>query len=309
MGYTNSMKKKKYYIRKFPRWIIALGVFEIIYIVLQLQSSVIVKHSHYMPDYKMINLDTYVNKEHLYEADYKTLFYQTGLSPRAIDMLKNESDFSEKLKCYQRNFFADIDVKTDNNPFLTRTEYACNNSGQTISGFELAPLDKGYILYTPSSTTIGWQNGHIALVTDAEKQSIFEAFAPGTKSGLSPDNHWTTYPAFIMLKVKEHILSVDKQLIPNVVNTINSTLTDLPYSLFAGILSPKNPLEVECSQCAHILWYAFKSNGLDLDSNSGAIVTPSNIADCVLLEVVQIYGVDPDKFWYRVNCSDAATGN
>lgn len=300
---TNNYYKKTSTTKKIPRFIIVLGIFEIIYICLEITNNIYINHAHYVPDYKMISLDPYASKDAYTESDYKTLFYQTGLSPRAIDTLRDKPYYISELKRYQRDFFTDINVKTDSNPFLTRTAYTCDKSGHIISAFNTAPLEDGYILYTPSSNTLAWNNGHIAIVTNAANNSIFEAFAPGTKSGLSPDNHWNTYPAFIMFKVNSSILSTNPALIPNVINTVNSSLNDLPYNLFAGILSPKKTEKVESSQCAHIVWYAFQANGLDLDYNSGAIVTPSDIADCVLLEVIQIYGVDPDKFWHKVNCS------
>lgn len=299
------MKDKNYHIKnsiikRIPKLIIVLGIFEIIYIILELDNIMYISHAHFVPDYKMISLDSYASKDDYTKSDYKTLFYQTGLSPCAIDALKDKPYYISELKKYQRDFFADINVETDRNPFITRSGYTCDKSGHIISAFKTAPLEDGYILYTPSSNTLGWNNGHIALVTDASNNSIFEAFAPGTKSGLSPDNHWNTYPAFIMFKVSSNILSTNNALIPNVINTVNSTLNNLPYSLFAGVLSPKKAEKVESSQCAHILWYAFQANGLDLDYNGGAIVTPSNIANCSMLEVVQIYGVNPDSFWHRV---------
>ena len=37
--------------------------------------------------------------------------------------------------------------------------------------------------------------------------------------------------------------------------------------------------------------------GFDLDSDGGRIVTAKDIANSSLLEVVQIFGVDPDAIW------------
>ena len=37
--------------------------------------------------------------------------------------------------------------------------------------------------------------------------------------------------------------------------------------------------------------------GYDLDPTGGPLVTPDDIANSPYLEVVQIYGFDPDKLW------------
>ena len=46
------------------------------------------------------------------------------------------------------------------------------------------------------------------------------------------------------------------------------------------------------------MWQAYFNFGYDLDSNGGAIVVPKDIATSPLLEVVQVYGFDPDRLWY-----------
>ena len=51
------------------------------------------------------------------------------------------------------------------------------------------------------------------------------------------------------------------------------------------------------TQCAHLIWSAFAAAGYDIDSDGGWLVTPRDLARSPLLEVVQVYGVDPRKPW------------
>lgn len=290
------MKKRHFHITKLPKCLLIIGFFELIYLVMLIQNSVLMINSHYTPDYDMIELRPYTEKQLLTSEDYNTLFKQTGLAPHAIDTIMKRSDRYELLTQYQHNFFRKTYVNTSNNPFLTRSEYICSKSGSRTKGFITAPLENGYILYTPSSSTMGWRNGHIGIVVDDTKNLVFEAFCPGTLSGTGSSEHWTTYPAFILFRLNSNITKKNEHLIPDIISTINDKLTGIPYNLFAGILSSKKPAACESSQCAHIIWYAFSLYGLDIDSNKGMIVTPENIANSNLFEVVQIYGVNPAKY-------------
>jgi uncharacterized protein YycO len=76
-------------------------------------------------------------------------------------------------------------------------------------------------------------------------------------------------------------------------------LNNIPYDLVTGIFNSKfkEPGEIDGTQCAHLVWEAFKLYGYDLDSDGGGLVTPNDIANSPLLEVVQVYGVNPREIW------------
>ena len=295
-AHNTSMKTGNYHIKKLPKCLIVIGLFELLYLVVLIQNSILMINSHYTPDYEMIDLKPYTEKQLLTSEDYQVLFEQTGLAPSAVDNIMKKNDSYELLKQYQINFFRKTYVATSNNPFMTRSEYICSKSGSKTKGFITAPLEEGYLLYTPSSSTLGWRNGHIGIVIDDKNNLVFEALAPGMLSDVGTAEHWTTYPAFIMLKIKNNITKNNERLIPDIISTINNKLMGIPYNLFAGVLSSKNPSVCKSSQCAHIIWYAFSLYGLDIDSNRGMIVTPEDIADCDLFEIVQIYGVNPSRY-------------
>jgi len=88
---------------------------------------------------------------------------------------------------------------------------------------------------------------------------------------------------------------ISASTVKNIVDFAAKNLTGIPYEGFAGVLTDKN--EIKKTQCAHIVWYAFKQFGIDLDSNGGLLVTPYDICNSEHLELVQVFGFDKDKLW------------
>ena len=118
-----------------------------------------------------------------------------------------------------------------------------------------------------------------------------EAVVLGSDSAQVNAQHWRTYSNFMVLRVKDAGDETRQQ----VVQFALEHLDGIPYSLLSGILGPKapepdSPLK---AQCAYLPWYAWQAFGVDLDSDGGKIVTVLDLAESPLLEVVQIYGIDP----------------
>ncbi len=104
----------------------------------------------------------------------------------------------------------------------------------------------------------------------------------------------------------------------NVAAYASQHLVDVPYQLLAGVFSrelyrarertgmstgatisvpntvsnvPQIATEaLSGTQCAHLVWYAYKQFGIDLDSDGGLFVTPYDIQNSPYLEIVQSYG-------------------
>ncbi len=74
-------------------------------------------------------------------------------------------------------------------------------------------------------------------------------------------------------------------------------LVDVPYSFFPGIFTKKFPKKLKNTQCSHIVWYAYKKFGIDLDSDGRGLVTPQDLANSKHVELVQVYGFNPKKLW------------
>ncbi len=97
----------------------------------------------------------------------------------------------------------------------------------------------------------------------------------------------------MVLRVKDS--SADAEKVNQIVEFAENNLLGVPYEGLAGLLTNKN--EIKKTQCAHIVWYAFKQFGIDLDSNGGLLVTPYDICNSEHLELVQVFGFDKDKLW------------
>ena len=76
-------------------------------------------------------------------------------------------------------------------------------------------------------------------------------------------------------------------------------LHGVPYHLSSGFIGPKAPdpdAEYFGLQCAYLAWYAWNHFGYDLDGDGGRLVSSDDLLQSELLEVVQMYGMDPEKF-------------
>ena len=76
------------------------------------------------------------------------------------------------------------------------------------------------------------------------------------------------------------------------------TETEFGFSrLYATFSGKKFQQPLKGTQCAHLVWYAYKNFGIDLDCNGGCVVKPQDMANSPYMQVVQIYGFDPEKLW------------
>jgi len=252
--------------------------------------------AHIAPDYPQINISHILSSKQLTEEDYKTLFYQTGLGKSSIDELRTESpDPVQVILDFQKNFFKKINYVCESNSPISREESVVDENGNFTTGTELAPLHNGYILITKSSHVFGWRNGHAAIIVDAEQGEALESAVLGTNSLVQQTDKWKNYPDFMIFRVK----GTSDELLNEISQSALKNLNNIPYDFTVGILSPKYEKvgEISGTQCSHLVWEAFMLFGFDLDSDSGMIVTPKDIANSPLLEVVQVYGVNPEEIW------------
>ncbi len=278
------------------------------------------EEAHYTPDYPMEDISALLEKESLTEEEYAFLYRQTGLGPIAVDALRSEKR-CEELFVVQERFFAEAEVVCEGD-FLLYNEvlaepWEASRKGRTSRwGKQVIPvLEDGDILITFNSHFLGWRNGHAAIVIDAERGLTLEALMLGKDSAVLSVNGWSDCPSFAVLRVAE----MSKEQRAEVAAYAKNTMTEIPYRLTAGIWDGlgareiRNAVEVGAgnisggegeeraeyvelagTQCAHLVWYAYKQFGYDLDSDGGFVVTPENLYDSPLLEVVQIYGMKPE---------------
>lgn len=252
--------------------------------------------AHISPDYQKMNIEPILTKSQLTDEDYKTLLYQTGLGKPSIDELRSESaDSIPVILDFQQKFFKEIDYVCESNSPISKEESVVDENGNLIDGTQLAPLHNGYIMITKSSHVFGWRNGHAAIIVDAAQGETLESVVLGTNSLIQQTDKWTNYPNFMIFRIK----GTSEELLNEISQSALKNLNNIPYDFTVGILSSKfeKPGEISGTQCSHLVWEAFKLYGFDLDSDSGMIVTPKDIANSPLLEVVQVYGVDPEDIW------------
>lgn len=252
--------------------------------------------AHIYPGYPRADLVPILSKEYLGETDYETIYFQTGLGKPAVDELRARyPDSAERILRIQESFFGKVSFICEPNSPVSREETLVNEKGEPVNGIELASVQNGDILVTKSSHTYGWRNGHAAIVIDAANGLTLESVVLGTNSTIQHISKWTSYPNFMLLRLKD----ASPELRENIARTASEYLVDIPYDLFVGIFNPKYKQKdkITSTHCSHLVWQAYRMHGFDLDSDGGPLVTPNDIANSPLLEVVQVYGVDPENIW------------
>ncbi len=241
------------------------------------------REMQWRPDYAKVDLTEVLEKETLTDEDYELIFAQTGLARAGVDgMRRNKS----RIRRIQDAYFAENKITCSAFAPFSRTE--------TMQfGTITASLQDGDIIVTPSTHISAWRMGHSALVTDASRSEIMESLGPGKDSQLSALNTMTNCAAFVILRPK-----LDQEIRSRVAEYAVESLLGVPYDATVGVLSPKYREEgLTRTQCAHLVWYAYKHFGVDIDSNGGAVVAPRDFLYSEFVEVVQIYGVDPQTLW------------
>lgn len=263
-------------------------------LIIFLFSNLIEKSAHIYPDYEKENIVPILSKNNLSYSDYKTLFYQTGLGRIAIDeIIKNDENYVNSIMKFQDTFFENINFICESNSIISREEHIVNNKGKYTYNVSLAPYHNGYIFLTKSSHTLGWRNGHAGIVVDEEKGQILESLVLGKNSSIRNIDEWKSYPNFIILRLKNS----SNELLSNVASFADKNIYNIPYGITVGILSPKYSDVIRSTNCSHLVWRSFKEFGYDIDYNKGLIVTPRDISKSPELEIIQIYGVNPDNIW------------
>lgn len=289
------MKNKKFKINR-KKAIIAFITIIIIIVAIAIAEKLIEPMGYFRPNYDKTDITDILEKEMLSDDDYKELFYQTGLGKTAVDeVMKNKVLGKEKILEFQKSFFTEYNISREKSAVIVNHESIVDEEGKLMYGFDLAPYKNGYVLVTKATHSLGWRHGHAGIVTDAANQETLEAVLLGKDSMLQDINKWRIFPSFMMLKLKD----TSREDLDEISRFAKNNLLGIPYGLSVGLTSKKNPdpNNIKTTQCAHIVWYPFMQFGYDIDSDGTWLVTPKDIANSELFEIVQIYGVDPDNIW------------
>lgn len=282
--------------RRRWRWLaVPLAVLLLLYCTnYVLQTAWAHREPFFYPDYDRVELAPMLEKRALAEEDYETIFLQTGLTKLAVDRLLAAGQGGvDQILSTQEGFFGHYDVECVS---LLPGRFTCEDlvldeNGTKKATVPLAPVEPGDLIVSFSTHSFGWRHGHAGLVVDTARGATLEAVVLGSDSAQVDIQHWRTYSNFMVLRVKD--ATAEERL--QVAQFALKYLDGIPYGLTSGIFGQKapDPEENLISQCAYLPWYAWQSAGYDLDGDGGRIVTVADLAASPLLELVQVYGIDP----------------
>ncbi len=273
------------------------------------------RSAYVLPQVKKQSIYGLVRSPHLSETQIRIVSRQTGVNEAVVRQLLEQGMWRRLLKI-QKTYFTPVEIECMNSTPLTVCE---NVSGEGMREVEWVPLRDGDILITKNSRFLGWRNGHAGLVVDAQEGIVLEAVMLGTDSRLCSLEKWKEYPSLMILRLKErfdqrsgHAMETagvgEGELLRSewVSDYAKRQLCGIPYRLSAGVyerlregIGEKAYVSggekgvwpnVRGTQCAHLVWLAYMQSGMDLDSDGGLIVTPSDISHSPYLEIVQMYG-------------------
>ncbi len=223
----------------------------------------------------------------LTEEELKIVSKQTGLSKSSILKVNEVYNYSYLYK-YQEDHIKNIEYKEEFMFFGVKEEVLYKEH------LPFVDLQPGDIMITSSNHTLGIRFGHVGLVINGTTGLTLESYEPGSPSDFDFDYTWNHYPKIMLLRLKEEY----RHLIPKIVLYAENNLIGIPYSIFAST-NQKISLEdvPTTTQCAHLVWTAYKAVGIDLNSNGSWLVTGKDISRSPYLEVVEVKGYDIDILW------------
>lgn len=231
----------------------------------------------------------------LSEQAYEVLLKQTGLGKPSVDLLllENRETAIKTMKQYQDLFYSKPEILCRKIGPITSEERLINDEGKAVAANRILHLEDGDVLITKATHSLGWRHGHAALVVDAENRITLEAAVWGENTAYQDVRKWESYPTLIQLRyrgsteVKEEAVKYAKQ-----------QMSAIPYGLLTGMVQKTRIRhKVSKTQCAHLVWYPYLTQGLDLDSDGGWLVTPNDLTNSDQFEIVQVYGVNPEALW------------
>lgn len=284
--------------RKLSKKIIALIVCAVIiftlgsaFLGLQLAFMQTNKDRPWLPSYEKLTTDEMndiLAKSDLSDEDYSVLYAQTGLTKIGVDrLLARGTEGKRRILDIHNDYFGEYTVKTDSFFPLICTDYLAEGYISHVY------LENGDILVTSSTHLSGWRMGHAGLVTNGASNEVLQASGFGSESDIGSVYDFTDRITFMILRPNPQYISQD--IARQIAEYAEENLTGKKYDVTSGVLTSKN--HVKRTQCAHLVWYAYKQFGYDIDCNGGPVVTPKDIANSPLLEVVQVFGFDPVKLW------------
>lgn len=252
----------------------------------------------FTPGYEKAALSPVLEKAALDEADQEFLFLQTGLGRPAVEKLLSAGELGKSIILeIQDQFFSPVQADcTAMLGLFTREDRIKDSTGKPLPAPYLADCRPGDILVTLSTHSFGWRHGHAALVVETgEGLAALECAVLGDRSRILDLGYWRSYSNYAVLRVK----GLDDAQRAVCAGYAAEHLLGIPYHLTAGLIGDKFQHRDSPGfglQCAYLPWYAWKSRGVDLDSDGGRLVTADDLLHSDKVEIVQLFGMDPEEW-------------
>ncbi len=269
-------------LKNLKRILIAFAVIIVVVVLYAFLSQLILPHkgTSFIPDYEKINLNE--------NSSFDDIFKQTGLGEYAAEKVL-EADGVEGLKKYQDVFFAEREIEcTSLISFITKSDLIKSDLKPQI-----ADVREGDILVSLSNHTLGWRHGHAGVAIG--EYGVVESAILGSDSEIYNVNDWCDFSQFAVLRLKNITPETQKEIS----DFIAKNLVGVPYKIISGFFGDKMADMNDENfgvHCSYLVWYAYNNFGFDIDSDGGRLVSTYDILHSPLLEVVQIYGIDPMEF-------------
>lgn len=290
---NDAIKENTNVSKKNYRWlkITAIIVVVIILACLFLQIGTWSTHKeegNFVPDYEKADITALLNKDKLSRDDYDLLYRQTGLTEIGIEreLKRGGGKGKRKIEEIQDAFFTPRE--------MIRQYVAAWMCIDVIRG--AAPnveLETGDIIVSASTHISSLRIGHAGLVVDGEKGEVLQATAYGQDTLIGHVTDFTSRINFIVLRPK-----ASEEIKQKVAAYAKENLVGIPYDAFAGVITHKDA--IPRTQCAHVVWYAYKQFGVDLANQNKLMILPYDLAGSDAVEVVQTFGFDPEKKWDKL---------
>lgn len=222
--------------------------------------------------------------------DYALLFEQTGLTKLGVDGLLSRGEEGKKELLKIQNFYMKKHEVARNN----FAPYSYIDELKEMEFGAMGALENGDIIVSATTSISFFRFGHAVIVVDGEAEDVCESYTPGTVSEISDASTAMGYLACYMVL---RPTKIPKEIRDQVADYAKQSLLGIPYDFTVGVLSKKYPEKIEKTQCSHLCWYAYKRYGYDIDCNGGLVVKPQDLANSPYMEVVQIFGFNPQKLW------------
>ena len=281
--------KKRVYVRR-KKGLRAVKIFAVILAIVVFSLAALeggylylhASHEKFTPDYQKKDISQLIKKDALTNQDYDTLFMQTGLSKTAVDDFLSQNN-PDGILSAQNDFFGNYE--TVHQLFAPFT--CCHRVDENIT---VAPIKKGDIIVSLTTHFTGFLLGHATIITDPYYEETAVSIGYMTKSFLGDVASATNRESFVLLRYK------DGEKAAAAADYARENLVNLPYSVSVGFTTKKFPEKPIATQCGHLVWYAYKKQGIDIDSNGGPFVYPKDILKSDELEVIQVFGMNPEEF-------------